>query len=370
MLYKNKNFYKLRCFFYELAIRVTKNMFKKKNTILGLDIGTSSIKAIEMTSLDVGHYCITNYGQIAITNTEEDHLVPLQELLQTMNPKTRQVVTAVSGREVIVRYITMPHVDDINLPNAVRFEADKYIPYDLDEVVLASQKLEESSLAMASSTDINVLLVATKRSLIEQRVQLLKEANLKPVIIDVDSFALGNAFELKNILSPRAAVEGRVVALVDIGATKTNINIMVGNTSFFTREIYLAGNEFTEEMQKKLEIFPQEAEVLKREPGVFALEIQEAVASVVDDLANEIILSFDYFEGQFEKEVEEIFLSGGGSQLFCLEPDFERIFEKRINRWDPTEHFEIDTNVVDVENLRLHGPQLAIAIGLASRIRG
>ncbi|HNZ67177.1 MAG TPA: pilus assembly protein PilM, partial [Planctomycetota bacterium] len=106
-------------------------MFKKKNTILGLDIGTSSIKAIEMTSLDVGHYCITNYGQIAITNTEEDHLVPLQDLLQTMNPKTRQVVTAVSGREVIVRYITMPHVDDINLPNAVRFEADKYIPYDL-----------------------------------------------------------------------------------------------------------------------------------------------------------------------------------------------------------------------------------------------
>jgi len=343
-------------------------MLKRKNTVLGLDIGTSSIKAIEMTSLGTS-FSITNYGQVAVPNPDEDLLAPLTELLQNMNVKSKRVATAVSGREVIVRYISMQPVDDDNLSNAVRFEADKYIPYDLEEVVLDSQKLDESTIGITSSAEMKVLLVAAKRSLIEQRVQLLKEASLQPFVIDVDSFALGNAFELKSLLSPRAEVEGKVVALVDIGSTKTNINIMIGNTSFFTREIYLAGNEFTEEIQKKLEISMEEAEALKKEPGVFALEIQEAVSSVVDDLANEITLSFDYFEGQFEREVEEIFLSGGGSQLFSLEPDFERIFGKRINHWDPTENFDIQEDQIDIDALRQNAPQLAIAIGLASRIR-
>lgn len=343
-------------------------MFKRKNTVVGLDVGTSSIKAVEMTALGES-YSITNYGQVAVTNPDDDLLGPLTELLQNMNLKSRRVATAVSGREVIVRYISMQPVEDENLNNAVRFEADKYIPYDLEEVVLDSQKLDESTLGITASTEMKVLLVAAKRSLIEQRVHLLKEANLQPFVIDVDSFALGNAFELKSQLSPKAEVEGKVVALVDIGSTKTNINIMIGNTSFFTREIYLAGNEFTEEIQKKLEISLEEAEALKKDPGVFALEIQEAVSSVVDDLANEITLSFDYFEGQFEREVEEIFLSGGGSQLFSLEPDFERIFGKRINHWDPTENFEIQEDQVDIDALRKNAPQLAIAIGLASRIK-
>ncbi len=342
-------------------------MFKPKKTVLGLDIGNSSIKAIEMSQKGT-EYFISNYGQIEVTN-HDDLVSPLKELIRQMNIKSRRVATAISGREVIVRYISMRSTNNEDLRKAVQFEADKYIPYDLQEVILDSQRLDESIIGMGNSGEMKVLLVAAKRSLIEQRVQLLKEVSLLPFVIDVDSFALGNAFELKNMLSPRAEVEGKVVALIDIGSTKTNINIMIGNTSFFTREIYLAGNEFTEEIQKRLEIAPEEAEGYKKDPGIYALEIQEAVASVVDDLANEISLSFDYFEGQFEKEVEEIYLSGGGSQLFSLEPDFERIFGKRINRWDPTENFDVQDEQVDVKALRDNAPQLAIAIGLASRIR-
>ena len=346
-----------------------KPMFRRKNTVLGLDIGSSSIKAIEMSAVG-SEYWITNYGQIEIDNPGEDILDPINQLFQEMGAKSKRVATAVSGREVIVRYISMQPTDEENLPNAVRFEADKYIPYDLEEVVLDSQRLDETSLGLGGGAEMKVLLVAAKRTLIDQRVQLLREASLVPFVIDVDSFALGNAFVLRGILSPRADVEGKVVALVDIGSTKTNINIMIGSTSFFTREIYLAGNEFTEEIQKKLEITPEESEDLKRNPGIYALEVQEAVASVIDDLANEITLSFDYFESQFEKEVEEIYLSGGGSQLFSLEPDFERIFGKRINRWDPTENFDFDIeNPEKLDLLRANAPQLAIAVGLASRIR-
>jgi len=340
----------------------------RKKSVLGLDIGSSSIKVVEMSFGRTSDYAITNYGQILIPN-HEDLVTPLNELISQMKIKANQAVaTAISGREVIVRYISMPAAGNEDLPKAVQFEADKYIPYDLQEVILDSQRLDEEALGMSNTGEMKVLLVAAKRSLIEQRIQLLEAVKLSPMVIDVDSFALGNAFELKTVLSPRAEVEGKVVALIDIGSTKTNINIMIGNTSFFTREIYLAGNEFTEEIQKRQEIPPEEAEGYKKDPGIYALEIQEAVASVVDDLANEINLSFDYFEGQFEREVEEIYLSGGGSQLFCLEPDFERIFGKRINRWDPTENFETGTDV-DVDALKLNAPQLAIAVGLASRIK-
>jgi type IV pilus assembly protein PilM len=344
-------------------------MFKRKNTVLGLDIGASSIKAIEMARVGT-EFVITGYGQASVPSNGESVASVINELLQNSNIKSKRVVTSVSGREVIVRYIAMQPVEQENLPNAIRFEADKYIPFDLEEVVLDSQRLDEIGAGFGTSAEMKVLLVAAKKSLIEQRIQLLKEANLYPVVIDVDCFALGNAFELRNILSPRAEVEGKVVSLIDIGATKTNITIMIGNTSFFTREIYLAGNEFTEEIQKKLEVGPEEAEKLKRDPSVYALEVQEAVSTVIDDLANEVTLSFDFFESQFEREVEEIFISGGGSQFFSLEPDFERIFGKRINRWDPTENFEIQNDQVDVEALKANAPQLAIVIGLASRIRG
>lgn len=343
-------------------------MFKRKNTVLGLDIGASSIKVVEMAKSG-NDFVITGYGQAAVPTNGESLSSVLTELLQSSGIKSKRVVTSVSGREVIVRYISMQPVEQENLPNAIRFEADKYIPFDLEEVVLDSQKLDESVLGFSNSAEMKVLLVAAKKSLIEQKVQLLKETGLYPAVIDVDCFALGNAFELRNILSPRAEVEGKVVSLIDIGATKTNITIMIGNSSFFTREIYLAGNEFTEEIQKKLEVAPEEAEKLKRDPGVFALEVQEAVSAVIDDLANEVTLSFDFFESQFEREVEEIYISGGGSQFFSLEPDFERIFGKRINRWDPTENFEIQSDQVDVDALKANGPQLAIVMGLASRIR-
>lgn len=343
-------------------------MFKRTNTVLGLDIGVSNIKAIEMSKIG-NEFVITGYIQAPTPKDGENLPQVLNELIQSSGIKTRRVVTCVSGREVIVRYISMQPVEPENLPNAIKFEADKYIPFDLEEVVLDSQRLEESALGFAPSAEMKVLLVAAKKNLIEQRVQLLKEANLYPVIIDVDCFALGNAFELQNILSPRAEVEGKVVSLIDIGATKTNITIMIGNNSFFTREIYLAGNEFTEEIQKRMEVSAEEAENLKKDPGVFALEVQEAVAPVIDDLANEVTLSFDFFESQSEKEVEEIFISGGGSQFFSLEPDFERIFGKKINRWDPTENFEIREAQVDKEALKKNASQLAIPIGLAARIQ-
>jgi type IV pilus assembly protein PilM len=160
----------------------------------------------------------------------------------------------------------------------------------------------------------------------------------------------------------------KVVALIDIGANKTNINIKRGRVSYFTREIYLAGNDFTDAISKRLGLETHEAELLKRDPGDRIGELMESVSPTLEDLGNEIHLSFDYFENQFDAEVEEVYLSGGGALFPQLEETFTRIFDRKTMLWDPTENFEV-SNRVDTNALRENAPQLAIAVGLASRIR-
>jgi type IV pilus assembly protein PilM len=215
---------------------------------------------------------------------------------------------------------------------------------------------------------MKVLLVAVKRSLIEDHVGLIQQAGLTPTIIDIDAFALGNSFEFRDLLSPRMEEKEKVAALIDIGANKTNINIKRGRVSYFTREIYMAGNDFTDGISKRLGLETHEAEMLKKDPGDRIGELMESVAPTLEDLGNEIHLSFDYFENQFDAEVEEVFLSGGGAMFPQLEETFTRIFDRKTMLWDPTENFEV-SNRVDTNALRDNAPQLAIAVGLASRIR-
>lgn len=341
-------------------------MFKRNKTLLGLDIGTHSIKAVEMTTAGEG-FCITGYGQMDVASEDSKKDV-IREIIHRGGFKTKRVVTAVSGRSVIVRYVSMLPMSDENLKNAIRFEADKYIPFEIDEVVLDCQRLDNVG-NQESSQEMKVLLVAVKRSLVDEHISLLDRAGLTPVIIDVDSFALGNAFELNNLLSPRVEDKDKVIALIDIGANKTNINIIKGNISYFTREIYLAGNDFTDAISKRLGMSFEEAEALKKNPENRTDEVSESVNPSIDDLANEIHLSFDYFENQFDEEVNEVYLSGGGSRLVMLEEAFERIFDRKTRKWDPTENLEIRADRIDVDLLKENFSQLAIALGLASRLR-
>jgi type IV pilus assembly protein PilM len=190
-----------------------------------------------------------------------------------------------------------------------------------------------------------------------------------PEIIDVDAFALGNCFELRSLLSATVEQEDKTAALIDIGANKTNINILRGMSSHFTREIYLGGDDFTTAISKRLGVEPHQAELLKRDPGENVEQLRKAVMPAIDDLANEINLSFEYFENQFDREVDEVYLSGGGSRLPLLEEAFEKVFEKRTRTWDPTENMKINSDCVDIARLKTNSSQLAVAVGLASRIR-
>ncbi len=341
-------------------------MFRKKKSLIGLDIGSHAVKAVELADVG-GQLKLTGFGRAPVLS--EDNVAQAVSLaLREGGIKSREVVTAVCGRSVIVRYVNMVSMSDDDLKSALRFEADKYIPFDIDEVVLSCQRLEEAAVEESGEKEMKVLLVAVKRTLVEEHVAVLNQVGLLPTIIDVDSFAAGNAFELRSLNSPRVEDEERVIALIDIGASKSNINIMRGNISYFSREVYLAGNDFSEAVSRRFAVDIQEAEKLKVAPNERSAEVEEAILPVLDDLANEVHLSFDYYENQYDRQVEEIFISGGSAGLPGLEAAFERIFNRKVSFWDPTENLEIRSDRFGVEELKAAGPQLAVAVGLASRI--
>jgi type IV pilus assembly protein PilM len=341
-------------------------MLGKKKSLVGLDIGSSEVKAVELTEIG-DQLMITGFGRAKVAS-KEGVREAISEALRRSGIKTKRVATAVSGRSVIVRYINMVSMSDEELKSALRFEADKYIPFELDEVVLDCARLEDHHDAGGENKEMKVLLVAVKRNVIDEHVQVIQGLGLMPLVIDVDSFALGNAFELNCLNSPRVDDAEKVIALVDIGAVKTNINILRGTTSYFSREVYLAGNDFSESIARRLAVDPVEAAEMKANPEGRQEAIEESILPVLDDLGNEIHLSFDYFENQFDCEVDEVYISGGSAAIPGLKNSFERIFDRRIQFWDPTENLEIRSDRIDVQELKDHRGQLAVAVGLASRL--
>lgn len=344
-------------------------------SLLGLDIGSRFAKAIELSE-SKGSVALTGYAMTEIP-TPEATPDAIRDMLAHGGFRSKQTVTAVSGRSVIVRYITHARVPDEELPASMKYEIGKYIPFEPDDCYIDFQKLEEPGAAVGgeggaagAAAEMRVLLVAVKKDYIDEHVGLLEKLGLRPQVVDVDSFALGNAFELRGVVNPGASAADKVVALVDIGANKTNITIMKPASSYyFTREIYVAGNDFTEAVARKIGFDSAAAEQAKRNQNDRVEEMKEAVSSLLEDLCHEIHLSFDYFETQFEREVDDIYVSGGGSRMPGIEDVFQRTFSKQPQRWNPTEAMHVANDRINPAELQENGSQLAIAVGLASRIR-
>jgi type IV pilus assembly protein PilM len=339
-------------------------LFRKIRSLIGLDVGTRAVKAVELTWN--GGPVITGYGYAELPSPDAVPETVLR-VLRENDFHSRRVVTSVSGKAVIVRYLTMYRMTAEDLRNAIRFEADKYIPFDVDEVVLDCQPFEANGVGDVSPNEMRVLLVACKRAVIDEQLRVLAGAGLHPEIVDVDVFALGNAFE--TAVRRGAEGEARTSALVDVGASKTSVNLVRRGVSLFTREIHTGGDAFTAAVAGRLGLQPKEAEALKQRPGQDVERVRAAVTPAVDDLAAEIRLSFEYFENQFDLGIDEVLLSGGGSRLAGLDEDLGRIFNRPTLSWDPTGDLPIAAGSVDVDSMREHVSELAVAVGLASRIR-
>jgi type IV pilus assembly protein PilM len=267
----------------------------------------------------------------------------------------------------------MLKMSDAELRQAIRFEADKYLPFDLDEVQLDCQSLSRVSTGAvaeggAEGNRMTVLLAACKQDAIDERVHLLHSRGLLPVAIDVDLFALANAWELCGMI-PGEGQEAGGLALVDIGATRTSINVLCGGETCFSREINIGGHDMTQAVARRLTVEPFEAEAIKRASESHEAEVNSAIAPVLEDLVSEISLSLDYVEHHAGLGVDEILLSGGGVLAPGAAGYIEHATARRARTWNPLEGLRVDASNVDVEELEAWASTLVVAVGLASRVR-
>ncbi|MEK7470050.1 MAG: type IV pilus assembly protein PilM [Planctomycetota bacterium] len=341
-------------------------------TLLGLDIGSRYVKAAELTE-SKGGLALTGWVRAEVTQPE-GLADMLRDIVTRAGWKGKRVATSVSGRNVIVRYITHRRVPDAELAASMKYEVAKYLPFEPELGYVDWERLEEPGGAIAEapggpgqSTEMRVLLAAARRDAVDDHVALLEKIGLKPAIVDVDSFALCNAFELRAMASPSMAE--KTSALLDIGALKTSVAIMKPFSSYyFTREIYVAGNDFTGEIGRALGTDAESAEQAKRLQVDRVDEMKAAIATLLEALWHEVRLSFDHFEEQYERPVEEIWLSGGASATPGLADALQAGFGKAPSKWDPTEGLPLggEVNSADIKGA---AAQAAIAIGLASRVK-
>jgi type IV pilus assembly protein PilM len=352
-------------------------VFRKQKSVVGLDLGSSVVKAVEIT-LEGPEPVVTGFARVEIPpgGSLNDAVA---QAFNTGKFKSKRVVTAVSGQSVVVRYVPMMQMSENDLKQAIRFETDKYLPFDLDEVQLDCQPLKRAPGGSAQESEVKkdkdgeqmtVLLAACKTKAIEERIAILQGQGLTPVAIDIDLFALANAWELCG-LPPEEAAEGKetAIALVDVGATRTSINVLCGGETCFSREINIGGADMTQAVARRLSLETFEAEAIKRASETHELEVNTAIAPVLEDLVSELSLSLDYVEHHESVEVKEILLSGGGILAPGAAQYIEQATGRKSRTWNPLEGLRIDVNRVDVEELEAWAPTLVVALGLASRVR-
>lgn len=343
----------------------------KKKNVIGLDIGSSSIKLVELSEGKTGY----RLQSLGITPLPPEAIVDgalmdsvtvidaIKELIRSAKTKTKDVVTSVSGHSVIVKKVTLPFMSKAELEESIKWEAERYIPFDINDVNLDFQILGSES---ENPEVMDVLLVAAKKDIINDYVSILIEAGLNPVIIDVDAFALENMFAINYEMGM-----DETIAMANVGASITNINILKNNLSAFTRDIFKGGNYITEEIQRQLHIDYEEAEKIKigsKLEGTSQSTIQDILQAASETLALEIANSLEFFQSTttYEK-INKIYLSGGGSKI----KDFDTILQQQtgipVEIVNPFKKIEYNEKSFDIEYLREIGPMMAVGVGLATR---
>jgi type IV pilus assembly protein PilM len=270
-----------------------------------------------------------------------------------------------SGHSVIVKKISLPEMTEAELEESIHWEAEQYIPFDIDDVNLDFQIVEGGG---AEEGKMDVLLVAAKKDKIDDYTDLVIQAGLQPVIVDLDAFALQNAWEINYEVVP-----GRNVALVNIGAGFTNIGVLRNGMTSFTRDISIGGNHYTDAIQKELGVSVEQAERIKtgEEAGGDAEGVRRVMDAVGENIAVEIQRSFDFFRATTaDQEIHQILLSGGGARVKGLDAFLgQRLkIETAIN--DPLQTIKIGGKRFDEAAVREQAPAAAVAVGLALRKAG
>lgn len=342
----------------------------KKETF-GLDIGSSSIKLCQVREKKTG-YSLVKLGMVSLPPEAivdgsiidaSTVLSAIKGLVKDQGVKTKNVASSISGHSVIIKRIKLPIMTEEELADSIQWEAEQYIPFDINEVNLDFQIM---GIDPEGKGQMDVLLVACKKEVINDYTNVIREAGLNPVVIDVDSFTLENMFEINY-----PVLQDENVALVNIGASSMNINILKGGLTSFTRDVSIGGNRFTEEIQKELNLNFQDAEGLKtgkKVDGRSPEDVKPIIEKVMNLVALEIKKTIDFFLSTSSGvHISKVYLSGGSSKF----PDMLTVIQERTGisteRLNPFNNIEYDRRQFDESYIKEISPFMAVGMGLAIR---
>ena len=341
----------------------------KKDHLVGLDIGSRTIKAAEMVESKKGR-SVRRFGMTDIApgliedgsiNDPETVAESIRQLFKTYNLKEQNVAISIGGYSVIVKKISVQTMEEEKLQESIHFEAEQYIPFDISDVNLDFQILGPNE---TNPNQMNVFLVAAKKEMVNDYINLVNLAGLNPCIIDVEAFALQNVFEINY------DIKDENVALIDIGASKTSLNILKGNSSVFMRDVSLGCGQINQKITSLVDCSFEESEAIKLgdEPDKLPEEdLKEIITGVVSDWCTEIRRALDFFYSTYpDDQIKRIMLSGGGGNISEFRDLLAAEASAEVETINPFNNFSIDSNL-DPAFLNRFAPQAAICMGLAVR---
>ena len=344
-------------------------LFSRKIEPIALDIGSTYIKLVQLKGSGK-NYSLAKFGMVPLpaevivegavmdANRVSE---AIKELLVAQKIKTKEVVLSVSGSSVIIKRISIADMTDEELAESIKWEAEQYIPFSIDDVNVDFQKLGPG----AAEGQADVLLVAVKKDKINDYVNLVKDAGLEPVVVDVDAFALANMCELNY------EVEAGITALLNIGASVMNINILRDGVSIFTRDITVGGNRYTEALQRDAGLSYDDAEKIKRNEAVDGADrdqLNGIIATVTEDIVGEIQRSFDFFRSTTGSDkVSRVLLSGGCAKISQFTKVLSERLEIPVDIINPFKNIKVDPKYFEAGFISDAAPLAAIAVGLAMR---
>lgn len=344
-------------------------MFGKKKRVLGLDIGTSQTKIVELSpgkTKKLLNYGIAKVLPDAIVEGEIiDRQAVFDSILSIIESKgftTKDVVIGIAGRDVIIKRIIMDRMSEADTRGQIRWEAEQYVPFDIKEVTLDYDVVNPKF----GENQQEVVIVAAKNELIENLISLLKELNLNPVVIDTTAFALQNVYEYNYPPTPNESI-----GLINVGAGLTVINVIKDGSSLSARDVYYGVNSYINKLQKEIGFnYDDAANAVKGTVpvGVSQDSIQKVFESFVNDLATQIERSLQFLSSVTgEEKISKLYLSGGGSLIPNLVDYLTKRLKVPIEILNPFKNILYDPTIFAPEGVDVLGPILAQAVGLALR---
>jgi type IV pilus assembly protein PilM len=343
----------------------------KASRLIGLDVGSSAVKMVALQQ-NRGSYQVETadieqlpIGTIVdgVIAKPEGVVSSINRIFESQNLKDNQVASSVSGHAVIVKKIVLPVSNPGEVAESIQWEAEQYIPFDIADVYLDYHLLGPTE----DGTGTNVILVAAKRETIDSQSDVIAMSGRQPVIMDIDAFALHNAYEMNY-----APEKDTVAALLNIGASIMNVNIAAGDNFIFTRDIGMGGNYYTEYVQRDLGVTPEEAEQYKqgKAPEELKLTVSSVLQSVSEILALEVQKTFDYFRTTSEfEEMQSIYICGGASRTEGLREYLQETFQVPVEYLNPFQAIKVNGANLP-EGVKDNGSEFTVAVGLALRQAG